>query len=158
VGPAHDPGDREGHHQLADLAHRRGPPVRRHGLQKNAPATKKIATKPALPRAQLHLESKRLMGWVGSTGSSRPTVGADLGPSGHRCRTRRPRDWLTEPTKKQLQVRDVAELKLVFGEFANPQNILTRAREQNRPARGRDRGLGGQAVTILGSARRWPTG
>ncbi len=38
--------------------------------------------------------------------------------------------WLSEPTEEQLQVRDVAELKLFFAEFARPGDILTLAREQ----------------------------
>ena len=38
--------------------------------------------------------------------------------------------WLAEPTTEQLQVRDVAELKLFFGEFAQPQDVLNLAREQ----------------------------
>ena len=40
------------------------------------------------------------------------------------------RAWLGEPTEEQLQVRDVAELKLFFGEFAQPEDILRLAREQ----------------------------
>jgi DNA-binding PadR family transcriptional regulator len=40
------------------------------------------------------------------------------------------RSWLAEPTEEQLQVRDVAELKLFFGEFAEPQDILALARQQ----------------------------
>lgn len=40
------------------------------------------------------------------------------------------RAWLAEPTEEQLQVRDVAELKLFFGEFARKQDILALAREQ----------------------------
>lgn len=40
------------------------------------------------------------------------------------------RSWLAEPTEEQLQVRDVAELKLFFAEFAQPDDILTLAREQ----------------------------
>jgi DNA-binding PadR family transcriptional regulator len=40
------------------------------------------------------------------------------------------RAWLGEPTEEQLQVRDVAELKLFFGEFAQPEDILRLAQEQ----------------------------
>jgi DNA-binding PadR family transcriptional regulator len=40
------------------------------------------------------------------------------------------REWLAEPTQEQLQVRDVAELKLFFGEFARPEDIVGLAREQ----------------------------
>lgn len=40
------------------------------------------------------------------------------------------RSWLAEPTDEQLQVRDVAELKLFFAEFARERDILNLAREQ----------------------------
>lgn len=40
------------------------------------------------------------------------------------------RSWLAEPTEEQLQVRDVAELKLFFAEFARADDILNLAREQ----------------------------
>ena len=40
------------------------------------------------------------------------------------------KSWLAEPTEEQLQVRDVAELKLFFAEFARPDDILALAREQ----------------------------
>ncbi|MDQ1629948.1 MAG: hypothetical protein QOI54_3692 [Actinomycetota bacterium] len=40
------------------------------------------------------------------------------------------RRWLAEPTEEPLQVRDVAELKLFFGELAEPQDILALARAQ----------------------------
>lgn len=38
--------------------------------------------------------------------------------------------WLAEPTDEPLQVRDVAELKLFFGEFARPEDITELARGQ----------------------------
>lgn len=38
--------------------------------------------------------------------------------------------WLAEPTDEPLQVRDVAELKLFFGEFTQPEDVLTLARGQ----------------------------
>jgi DNA-binding PadR family transcriptional regulator len=40
------------------------------------------------------------------------------------------RRWLAEPTEEPLQVRDVAELKLFFGELAEPQDTLALARAQ----------------------------
>jgi hypothetical protein len=40
------------------------------------------------------------------------------------------RKWLAEPTNEQLQVRDVAELKLFFGEFAEQDDVLALARQQ----------------------------
>lgn len=42
------------------------------------------------------------------------------------------REWLTQPTEEPLQVRDVGELKLFFGEFAEPEDIVNLAREQIR--------------------------
>ena len=47
------------------------------------------------------------------------------------------RHWLAEPTEEPLQVRDVAELKLFFGEFATQDDIVNLARDQ--PAQHRDR-------------------
>jgi len=38
--------------------------------------------------------------------------------------------WLAEPTEEPLQVRDVAELKLFFGEFARPEDITSLAKVQ----------------------------
>ena len=40
------------------------------------------------------------------------------------------REWLAEPTEEPLQVRDVAELKLFFGEFAERSDILRLSEEQ----------------------------
>lgn len=40
------------------------------------------------------------------------------------------RRWLAESTTDQMQVRDVAELKLFFGELAQPEDVLTLAKEQ----------------------------
>ncbi|WP_210428903.1 PadR family transcriptional regulator [Nocardioides eburneiflavus] len=40
------------------------------------------------------------------------------------------RSWLGEPTREQMQVRDVAELKLFFAEFAKAEDVLQLAREQ----------------------------
>lgn len=40
------------------------------------------------------------------------------------------RSWLGEPTAEQMQVRDVAELKLFFAEFAKPEDVLELAGEQ----------------------------
>lgn len=40
------------------------------------------------------------------------------------------RSWLGEPTTEQMQVRDVAELKLFFAEFAQAEDVLRLAQEQ----------------------------
>ena len=70
------------------------------------------------PHAQLYSEPKRLeeLGLldleVESEGRRRQTYTiTDAGRDALRA-------WLAEPTTEQLQVRDVAELKLFFGEFA----------------------------------------
>ena len=82
------------------------------------------------PHAQLYSEPKRLM--------ARGLLDVVTEDDGRRRQTYTVtdaglaalRDWLAEPTREQLQVRDVAELKLFFGEFAQPQDILTLARDQ----------------------------
>jgi len=42
------------------------------------------------------------------------------------------RSWLAEPTNEQMQVRDVAEMKLFFAEFGTRENVLELARQQIR--------------------------
>ena len=42
------------------------------------------------------------------------------------------RSWLAEPVTEPMQVRDVAELKLFFGELGSESDILSLAREQVR--------------------------
>lgn len=82
------------------------------------------------PHAQLYNEPKRLvdLGLLNvqseDTGRRRQTytITADGMAS--------LRKWLAEPTEDPLQVRDVAELKLFFGEFAQPEDILNLARGQ----------------------------
>ncbi|MGH3365790.1 MAG: PadR family transcriptional regulator [Nocardioidaceae bacterium] len=82
------------------------------------------------PHAQLYSEPKRLVELglldvaVENHGRRRQTF--TITESG-RARLRR---WLGEPTSDQLQVRDVAELKLFFGELATPDDILALAAEQ----------------------------
>ena len=82
------------------------------------------------PHAQLYSEPRRLAGLgllevsVEQQGRRRQTftmTGAGL------VELRR---WLAEPTTDQLQVRDVAELKLFFGELATAGDILALAKEQ----------------------------
>jgi DNA-binding PadR family transcriptional regulator len=82
------------------------------------------------PHAQLYSEPKRLqeMGLldVESEDEGRRRQTYTITESGRAALGA----WLAEPTREQLQVRDVAELKLFFGEFARPEDILNLAREQ----------------------------
>lgn len=84
------------------------------------------------PHAQLYSEPKRLeeLGLldlqVESDGRRRQTY--SITDEGRAALT----EWLAEPTTEQLQVRDVAELKLFFSEFARAEDILNLAREQIR--------------------------
>jgi DNA-binding PadR family transcriptional regulator len=82
------------------------------------------------PHAQLYSEPKRLVahGLLEVTseedGRRRQTYTVtDAGVAALR-------GWLAEPTEEPLQVRDVGELKLFFGEFAAPQDIVQLAQEQ----------------------------
>lgn len=82
------------------------------------------------PHAQLYSEPKRLAEagllevTTESDGRRRQTYGVtEAGLTALR-------DWLHEPTGEPLQIRDVGELKLFFGEFATAQDILNLAREQ----------------------------
>ncbi|MCW2793417.1 MAG: transcriptional regulator PadR family protein [Nocardioides sp.] len=82
------------------------------------------------PHAQLYSEPKRLleMGLLDvhaeEEGRRRQTY--TISPEGEVAL----RSWLAEPTVEQLQIRDVAELKLFFGEFARAEDILGLARGQ----------------------------
>jgi PadR family transcriptional regulator AphA len=84
------------------------------------------------PHAQLYSEPKRLVDLglleleVETAGRRRQTY--TITPEGRSALTA----WLAEPTTEQLQVRDVAELKLFFGELARPEDVLNLAREQIR--------------------------
>nr|MDQ4007307.1 PadR family transcriptional regulator [Actinomycetota bacterium] len=82
------------------------------------------------PHAQLYSEPKRLV--------DLGLLDVTLENEGRRKQTftitdaglERLREWLAEPTTDQMQVRDVAELKLFFGELATPDDILALAKEQ----------------------------
>lgn len=82
------------------------------------------------PHAQLYSEPKRLveLGLLSVSseqdGRRRQTYTVtDVG-------MKELRSWLAEPTNEQMQVRDVAEMKLFFGEFAEPDDLLALARAQ----------------------------
>jgi PadR family transcriptional regulator, regulatory protein AphA len=40
------------------------------------------------------------------------------------------RDWLAEPTTASMEIRDMAELKLLCGEFGRPEDVVALARQQ----------------------------
>lgn len=82
------------------------------------------------PHAQLYSEPKRLvdMGLLEvsaeNEGRRRQTytvTGAGLTEL---------KAWLAEPTNEQMQVRDIAEMKLFFAEFAEPEDLVALARQQ----------------------------
>lgn len=82
------------------------------------------------PHAQLYSEPKRLAG-LGLL-----TVASESG--GRRRHVYRITDdglaalraWLAEPTHEQMQVRDIAEMKLFFSELARPRDLRALAAEQ----------------------------
>ncbi|MFD9663593.1 PadR family transcriptional regulator [Rhodococcus sp. NPDC059968] len=82
------------------------------------------------PHAQLYSEPKRLVDLgllaVDSEEEGRRRQTYTVTDAGRAAL----RDWLAESTNEPMQVRDVAELKLFFGEFAQPNDILVLAREQ----------------------------
>lgn len=82
------------------------------------------------PHAQLYSEPKRLSqaGLLDvsaeTTGRRRQTFSiTDKGMEALR-------QWLAEPTAEQMQIRDIAELKLFFAELATDEDVLALAREQ----------------------------
>ena len=82
------------------------------------------------PHAQLYSEPKRLVELdllnVSTESDGRRRQTYTITDSG----MKELRAWLAEPTNEQMQVRDVAEMKLFFGEFAQPEDMLALAREQ----------------------------
>lgn len=82
------------------------------------------------PHAQLYSEPKRLV--------AQELLQVSTEKEGRRRRTytitesgmKELVSWLAEPTNEQMQVRDIAEMKLFFGEFAQPQDLLVLARAQ----------------------------
>lgn len=82
------------------------------------------------PHAQLYSEPKRLseIGLLDVTtekgGRRRQTF--ELTDNGREALQR----WLGEPTTEQMQVRDIAELKLFFAELTTDEDVLALAQEQ----------------------------
>lgn len=82
------------------------------------------------PHAQLYSEPKRLVAQdllrVSIEKDGRRRLTYSITESGMKELTA----WLAEPTNEQMQVRDIAEMKLFFGEFAQPEDMLALARAQ----------------------------
>lgn len=82
------------------------------------------------PHAQLYSEPKRLAK-VGLLDVSAETSGRrrqtfSITDKGRKVLRR----WLGEPTTEQMQIRDIAELKLFFAELATDADVLALAQEQ----------------------------
>lgn len=82
------------------------------------------------PHAQLYAEPKRLaeaglLQMEQETDSRRRQI-YSLTPAGHKAL----RAWLKEPVGEPFQVRNVAELKLFFGELADEEDLRALAEEQ----------------------------
>ena len=84
------------------------------------------------PHAQLYSEPRRLADAglldVSTEDEGRRRQTFSLTEAGSRAL----RAWLAEPVTDPMQVRDVAELKLFFGELASETDVLALAREQIR--------------------------
>ena len=84
------------------------------------------------PHAQLYSEPKRLTDLgllaVATEHEGRRRQTYSLTPAGRQAL----RDWLVQPTTEQMQVRDVAELKLFFAELGSEDDVLALAHEQVR--------------------------
>lgn len=82
------------------------------------------------PHAQLYSEPKRLADLglleLAAEDDGRRRQTYSLTPAGRDAL----RAWLAEPTTEQMQVRDVAELKLFFAEVGTEDDLLALAREQ----------------------------
>jgi len=82
------------------------------------------------PHAQLYSEPKRLteaglLAVTGENGGRRRLV-YDITEAGLAAL----RAWLAEPTNEQMQVRDIAEMKLFFSELARPEDMRALAGQQ----------------------------
>jgi DNA-binding PadR family transcriptional regulator len=84
------------------------------------------------PHAQLYSEPKRLtekgLLAVSSEQEGRRRQTYSLTPEGRAVL----QEWLVQPTTEQMQVRDVAELKLFFAELGTEDDVLALARDQVR--------------------------
>lgn len=84
------------------------------------------------PHAQLYSEPKRLSE-IGLLDVSTETGGRrrqtfEITDKGREALQR----WLGEPTTEQMQIRDIAELKLFFAELTTDEDVLALAQEQVR--------------------------
>ncbi|MGH3168129.1 MAG: PadR family transcriptional regulator [Trebonia sp.] len=82
------------------------------------------------PHAQLYSEPKRLndaglLAVTAEDGGRRRKV-YDITEAGRDA----VRAWLAEPTEEQMQVRDIAEMKLFFSELARPEDLRSLAGQQ----------------------------
>lgn len=82
------------------------------------------------PHAQLYSEPKRLADAglldVSAETSGRRKQTFSITDKGREAL----REWLAEPTTEQMQIRDIAELKLFFAELATDEDVLALAQEQ----------------------------
>ncbi|MFC4865918.1 PadR family transcriptional regulator [Streptomonospora arabica] len=91
------------------------------------------------PHAQLYSEPKRLeeLGLLESEeeGAGRRRRTYSVTEEGRKAL----RDWLGEPTEQHFELRDVAEIKLFFNEFAEHEDVARLAVDQQRQHRERIR-------------------
>ena len=84
------------------------------------------------PHAQLYSEPKRLTDMelltVTTEQEGRRRQTYSLTPAGREAL----QEWLVQPTTEQMQVRDVAELKLFFAELSSEDDVVALAHEQVR--------------------------
>lgn len=82
------------------------------------------------PHAPLYSEPKSLVGAgllaVSSEENGRRRQTYTISDEG----LRELRLWLAEPTSEQMQVRDIAQMKLFFGELAKPEDLMVLAKHQ----------------------------
>ncbi len=74
-----------------------------------------------------------------------------IAPSG----TEALRAWLAAPTNEQTEVRDLGLLKLFFGTFGDPDNLLRLARDRHTSHKARGDGYIAQHGQIVDNGDRW---
>jgi DNA-binding PadR family transcriptional regulator len=91
----------------------------------------------SFPHSQLYAEPERL--------AEAGLLEEEREPHGRRRRTytiteagrRALREWLREPVEQRAQIRDLALLKLFFGDFAQPDDVVALAQAQSTEHRAR---------------------